>query len=145
MSAVSPRVRAATLEDEWELWPLAFALATSYRPTRDRFRESLRGILHDPHATVLVAVDEGEVAGYVHVLTHEASHADGAIGWVEELMVREDRRGSGSGRALMRAAERWAREQSGIAYLAVATRRAEGFYRSIGYEDSATYFKKTFR
>lgn len=138
-------VHVGRFEDEAELWPLASALATSYRPTRDRFRESLRGILHDPRATVLVAIDEGEVAGYVHVLTHEAFHADGAIGWVEELMVREDRRGSGSGRALMRAAERWARGQSGIAYLAVATRRAEGFYRSIGYEESASYFKKAFR
>lgn len=145
MSAASPLVRAATLEDEAELWPLAAALATSYRPTRNRFRESLGGILHDPHATVLVAVDKGEVAGCVHVLTHEAFHADGAIGWVEELMVHEDRRGSGAGRALMSAAEQWARGHSDIAYLAVATRRAEGFYRSIGYEDSASYFKKSFR
>lgn len=145
MSATTPRIRAARSEDESELWPLASALATSYRPTRDRFREILRGILADPHATVLVADADGTVTGYVHVLTHEAFHADGAIGWVEELMVRPDRRGSGSGRALMSAAEQWAREHSDIAYMAVATRRADGFYRSIGFEDSATYFKKSFR
>lgn len=145
MSATNLRIRAARSEDEAELWPLASALATSYRPTRDRFRESLRGILADSHATVLVAVVDGAVTGYVHVLTHEAFHADGAIGWVEELMMRADRRGTGSGRALMSAAEQWAREHSDIAYMAVATRRAEGFYRSIGYEESATYFKKSFR
>ncbi|MDN5654457.1 MAG: hypothetical protein L0G46_05120, partial [Kocuria sp.] len=79
MSEECPRIRAANGEDEAELWPLASALATSYRPTRDRFRESLRGILDDPNATLLVALTEGEVTGYVHVLTHEAFHADGVI------------------------------------------------------------------
>lgn len=94
---------------------------------------------------MLVAEHDGSLVGYVHVLVHEAFHADGMIGWVEELMVGEDQRGTGCGRALMAAAEQWATENFDIAYLAVATRRAEGFYRSIGYDESATYFKKAFR
>ncbi|MGO3503893.1 MAG: GNAT family N-acetyltransferase [Brachybacterium tyrofermentans] len=53
---------------------------------------------------VLVAEHDGSLVGYVHVLVHEAFHADGMIGWVEELMVGEDQRGTGCGRALMAAA-----------------------------------------
>lgn len=45
----------------------------------------------------------------------------------------------------MTAAESWALDRSDIAYMAVATRRAQGFYRSIGYEESAAYFKRSFR
>lgn len=138
-------IREARVDDEAELWPMASALATSYEPTRERFRAGLRGITEDPRAAVLVAEHDGSLVGYVHVLVHEAFHADGLIGWVEELMVGEHQRGTGCGRALMAAAEQWATGTFDIAYLAVATRRAEGFYRSIGYDDSATYFKKSFR
>jgi hypothetical protein len=35
----------------------------------------------------------------------------------------------------------WAKEQ-GAAYLALATRRADDFYRTIGYSESATFFRK---
>ena len=45
----------------------------------------------------------------------------------------------------MAAAEQWARERDDIAYMALTTRRAGDFYRAVGYEDSATYFKRPFR
>ncbi|MGP9536621.1 GNAT family N-acetyltransferase [Brachybacterium sp. AOP43-C2-M15] len=144
-TAPGPTVRTATIADETGLWPLADALATSYRPTREQFRVTLRSVVDDPHSAILVAVNGDTLVGYVHVLTHRAFHADGAIGWVEELMVRDSERGTGCGRALMDAAEQWARETDDIAYMALATRRAGAFYRSIGYEESATYFKRPFR
>ncbi|ATG53382.1 GNAT family N-acetyltransferase [Brachybacterium ginsengisoli] len=140
-----PTVREATVADESGLWPLAAALATSYRPTKDGFGRALRAIVADPHAAILVAISEKELVGHVHVLTHPAFHADGAIGWVEELTVRDSARGTGCGRALMAAAEQWARERDDIAYMALTTRRAGDFYRAVGYEDSATYFKRPFR
>jgi len=37
--------------------------------------------------------------------------------------------------------ERWAAGQ-GCALAALATRRAAPFYHALGYEDSATYFRK---
>ncbi|MGO2822190.1 MAG: GNAT family N-acetyltransferase [Brachybacterium tyrofermentans] len=104
MAETTPVIREARVDDEAELWPLASALATSYEPTRERFRAGLRGITEDPRAAVLVAEHDGSLVGYVHVLVHEAFHADGMIGWVEELMVGEDQRGTGCGRALMAAA-----------------------------------------
>lgn len=48
----------------------------------------------------------------------------------------------GIGAQLMTAAEQWAREK-GDAYLSLATRRASDFYLALGYEKSATFFKKT--
>lgn len=138
-------LREATAGDSASLWPLASDLATSYEPTWPGFVDGLGGILEDAGATVILAQSGEDVIGYVHVLVHEAFHADGAIGWVEELAVSERWRGHGCGRALMVAAERWARDTADVAYLALATRRAESFYRAIGYEASATYLKKAFR
>jgi hypothetical protein len=47
------------------------------------------------------------------------------------------------GRLLLAAAEEWAAAVP-TAYVALASRRAGGFYLSTGYEESATYFRKTF-
>jgi GNAT superfamily N-acetyltransferase len=67
--------------------------------------------------------------------------ANGPVGWVEEVLVRTELRGAGLGRALMRAFEDWAAAQ-GCALVALATRRAAPFYRALGYEESAAYFRK---
>ena len=37
------------------------------------------------------------------------------------------------------------RRASGAAYVALATRRAGAFYDALGYQESATYFKKILR
>jgi GNAT superfamily N-acetyltransferase len=79
--------------------------------------------------------------GYLLATSHPAFHANGPVAWVEEVMVVARARGTGVGRQLMAAAEDWARAR-GAAYVALATRRAAPFYQALGYEDSATYFKK---
>ena len=63
------------------------------------------------------------------------------MAWAEEILVRSEHRGHGTGRALMTEFERWAARQ-GCALVALATRRAAPFYRALGYADSATYFRK---
>ena len=83
----------------------------------------------------------GEVVGYLLATSHPAFHANGLVAWVEEVMVAEPARGAGVGRQLMAAAEAWACRR-GARYVALATRRAAPFYRALGYEDSALYFKK---
>lgn len=106
------------------------------------FRAAFDGILADETNRMLVAEAGGRVCGYVHGLTHLAFHANGSIGWVEELMVDTTVRGQGVGRALMTAFEQWAVESAHVRYVAVATRRAKDFYVSSGYEPSAAYLKK---
>lgn len=137
------RVRAARAADRDQVWPLARELATSFRPERAAFDGLFGTLLSDPDTLVLVAeTPEGEITGYLLAFRHPAFHANGAVAWVEEIMVSDRSRRTGAGRRLMASAEQWARS-GGAAYLALATRRAASFYRALGYEDSAVYFRKT--
>jgi hypothetical protein len=52
----------------------------------------------------------------------------------------EPRRG-GVGRLLVSAAEGWIEAQDAVV-VGLATRRASDFWLAIGYEESATYFRK---
>ena len=139
-------VRPAGPGDRDQVWPLARDLATSYQVGRAAFGQSFASLLADATALVLVAeaggdTEGGGVVGYLLATSHPAFHANGPVAWVEEVMVAARARGAGVGRQLMAAAEDWARAR-GAAYVALATRRAAPFYRALGYEDSAVYFKK---
>lgn len=82
-----------------------------------------------------------DVVSYLLGQRHHTFHANGTAVWVEEIMVDRQQRGAGVGRALMAEAERWGRD-AGAAYVALATRRAAAFYEALGFEASATYFKR---
>jgi len=58
-------------------------------------------------------------------------------------MVSESVRRQGVASKMMSSAEAWARSVP-TAYIALASRRAGDFYLKIGYEESATYYRKTF-
>ena len=55
-----------------------------------------------------MAVDGPATLGYVAASVHPTLYANGPVTWIEELMVAEDARGRGVGRALVTAVERWA-------------------------------------
>jgi GNAT superfamily N-acetyltransferase len=134
-------VRPARTEDGDAVWPLARELATSYDVQLEAYARVFALSVEADDALVLVAECDGAVIGYLLGQAHHTFHANGHALWVEELMVRADHRGAGVGRALMAAAEDWARER-GAAYVALATRRAADFYLALDFEASATYFKR---
>jgi GNAT superfamily N-acetyltransferase len=68
-------------------------------------------------------------------------YANGVISWVEELFVAEDYRGKKIGKKLMELVEKKACQRDSK-LVALATRRAGSFYKAIGYDESAVYFKK---
>lgn len=68
-------------------------------------------------------------------------NANGRVSWIEEIMAAESRRRQGIGRALMDEFEKWARSR-GSKLIGLATRRAAPFYDALGYEASATYYRK---
>jgi GNAT superfamily N-acetyltransferase len=136
------QVRAATAHDAEAVWPLARDFATSFAPERQAFNATFRALLSRDDTMVCVAVRDAGVVGYLLASHHLTFLANGSVCWVEELMVHPDRRRQGIGAQLMTAAEQWARDQ-GDAYLSLATRRASDFYVALGYEQSATFFKKT--
>ncbi|HEX6993952.1 MAG TPA: GNAT family N-acetyltransferase [Gammaproteobacteria bacterium] len=97
--------------------------------------------LQDPCSYLLVAEDETGLASYVSGYCHAAFYAGGNTAWIDEIFVKEERRGEGIGRLLMAALETRAAED-GCTLVALATAGAAPFYSKIGYESKAGYFKK---
>ncbi len=134
-------IRTAVAEDHTQLLPLARALATSYEVEAIAFTRALKAQLAAPTSLVLVAEELPDIVGYALAQLHHTFHANGPVVWVEEIMVEAPHRGAGVGRALMNQIQDWG-ESRGAAYVALATRRAASFYEALGYEPSATYFKR---
>jgi GNAT superfamily N-acetyltransferase len=134
-------VRRAAATDVDGVAALAAELAQSFAFSPDRFRLSYPSLLAAGDACLLVAVRGGEQVGYLLGFRHLTFYANGPVGWVEEVVVRREDRSRGIGRAMMSAFEGWAACQ-GCALVALATRRAAPFYRALGYEENAVYFRK---
>ena len=135
------RIRPAGTDDRRQLLPLARDLATSYEVDPDSFGAALEAVLAAPTSLLLVAERGPDLIGYALAQLHHTFHANGVVVWVEEVLVDESRRAGGVGRDLMVEVEAWG-ARNGAAYVALATRRAEGFYRALGYQPSATYLKR---
>jgi GNAT superfamily N-acetyltransferase len=134
-------VRQARAEDADGVAGLAAELAQSFAFSREKFLASYPALLADDSACLLVAASGHEHVGYLLGFRHLTFYANGPVAWVEEIDVRERDRGRDIGRALMSAFEQWATAH-GCALIALATRRAAPFYRALGYEESAVYFRK---
>jgi GNAT superfamily N-acetyltransferase len=135
-------IRPANIGDLIAVWPLVRDFATSYHPEFDRFEASFTTLISRDDTLVLVAEGlDGGIVGYLLASYHGTFFANGSIAWIEEVMVACPSRRTGVGAALMAEAEIWAR---GIpaTYLSLATRRAADFYLSLGYEESAIFFKR---
>jgi GNAT superfamily N-acetyltransferase len=134
-------IRRARVGDEEALLALAADFATSFRVEATAFGEAFAELITSPATYLAVAEVNGEVVGYALAFEHPTFYANGRVAWVEEIAVRDDHRRMGVGRMLMQSAEAWATERA-CRLIALATRRAAEFYRALGYEESATYFRK---
>jgi GNAT superfamily N-acetyltransferase len=134
-------VRRARADDADDVARLAAELAMSFEFSAARFREHYPSLLADDGACLLLAVSGSMSVGYLLGFRHLTFYANGPVGWVEEIVVLDQERGHGVGRLLMGAFEQWAAAQD-CALVALATRRAAPFYRALGYQESATYFRK---
>jgi GNAT superfamily N-acetyltransferase len=135
------QIRQAEPGDVDQIAGLAAALAMSFEFSAAKFRENYPSLLREDGACLLLAVAGQQSVGYLLGFRHLTFYANGPVGWVEEIVVRDQERGQGVGRVLMSAFEQWAADQ-GCALIALATRRAAPFYRALGYEESAAYFRK---
>jgi GNAT superfamily N-acetyltransferase len=134
-------VRRANAHDLDSLFVLLEQFTTSFKAERASFERSLSHLLDDDSAWLAVAECDGEIVGYCLGFDHYTLYANGRVSWVEEITVEEGSRRRGIGRALMAAFEVWAQSR-GSRLVALATRRAAPFYKALGYEDSAVYFRK---
>ncbi|MBD0384892.1 GNAT family N-acetyltransferase [Paenibacillus sedimenti] len=134
--------RRAILQDEQRVFDLAKKLATSAVVNEKDFKNVYLQLLEDGNVDIFVAELESRLIGYVLAFHHHTFYANGLISWVEELYVDEEYRGKYIGKALMELIEDAAKNRNSK-LIALATRRASKFYEAIGYEQSATYYKRT--
>lgn len=136
-------IRPATDDDAPSVRTLAGLLATTFQIDNDAFDRAFFRIKEDEKARILVAVDHfGQLIGYLLGFVHDAFFANGAVAWIEERYVSETARRGGVGSALERDFDAWARSRQ-AKLVALATRRAASFYKALGYEESAVYFRRT--
>ena len=134
-------IRTAEAKDAEAVLRLAKEFATSFVVEEECFHATFSKLLAATDVYLGIAEEDGEVIGYVLAFEHSAFFANGLVTWVEEIMVSPDRRRRSVGRSLMTQAENWSRSR-GSKLIALATRRAADFYRAIGFEESASYFRK---
>ena len=136
-----PSIRLAEDADRDAVFHLACYLATSFEVERKEFDAVFDRIQREDSIWLGVAESNAEVIGYLLGLDHLTFYANGRVAWIEEVAVHQDWRRRGVGRALTAAFESWTGNR-GAKLIALATRRAAGFYQSLGYKESATYFLK---
>ncbi len=133
-------IREARESDVNQLFELAGKLATSF-VVEEKFRAVFDSMLELEHICIYVMEQEDRIIGYLLGGCRPCFYASGNVGWVEEVFVDVEFRGQSMGRELMGYFEDWS-QRKGCRLVSLATRRAAPFYLALGYEDSATYFKK---
>jgi GNAT superfamily N-acetyltransferase len=135
------KIRTAQYADAQAVLALAKPFPTSFVVDDQAFYRSFSELLAASEAHLAVAEADRQLVGYVLGFDHYTFFANGRVAWVEEIAVSELHRGQGIGQSLMREFEGWAVGR-GSKLVALATRRAASFYKALGYEESAVYFRK---
>ena len=141
--SADPRVRGATAEDAEMVHALACELAGTVGDSPPRFedvRARLAELLEEPRARVLVAQGEDDsVVGVVSLwIKPDLAHGDTVVE-VPMLVVMEDWRRAGVGKALMAEVQRLAAESKANLIELVATTQniaAREFYRTLGFVET---------
>jgi ribosomal protein S18 acetylase RimI-like enzyme len=156
MSDTNIRVRPACGDDRTGILELAPRLAEGVAPWRDQAEALLAGrrwleesldAAKTGDGVVLVVADEEAIAGVITVRasTHFTGERDGYIG---ELAVAERASRHGIGRALIAAADAWARDH-GLRNLTLHTgafnANARGFYAALGFAEEEVRLTRAIR
>ena len=130
-------VRPAKPEDADQLAALAGQLG--YPASGTDVRERLSS-LPDGHAVFVAEGADGSVAGWLQLLPRELLYVEPRAE-IGGLVVHEDHRRKGVGRALIRAAEEWAADHGyeGVVVRSnTAREESHAFYPSLGYRAAKT-------
>jgi GNAT superfamily N-acetyltransferase len=145
----SVRVRPMTRGDLPAVTALCAQLG--YPETEEAITHRFELLLASPHDTLLVAEDahdvEERVVGWIHLAGRVLLEAE-PFAQVAGIVVDEQARGKGVGRALMAVAESWAAERGYDEvrlWSNIVRERAHRFYEGLGYEHVKTskVFRKT--
>lgn len=139
MNASRVQIRAATIEDVPVILQLIRDLATYERAPNDvvATEEGLRKVIFgkDPSAYVLLALEDGEAAGFAVYFFNFSTWLGRPGLYLEDLFVKPELRARGYGRALLVQLARIARDRGcGRMEWAVLdwNEPAIGFYKTLG-------------
>lgn len=98
-------------------------------------------VMEEPNGCVLVADDEGEIAGYVYAALEPLSWKElrGPAGFVHDIAVREEARRSGVAALLLESAIAWLREHGAprvLLWTASPNEAAQSLFRRFGFRDT---------
>ena len=126
-------IRPATPADVSKLADLTTQLGYPTSPEEAEAR--LRDLASRPEDAVLVAVEDGEAVGWIHVSALYSLEMD-PCAQIQGLVVDDSRRGGGIGAALVEAAAEWAAGH-GFRTLRVRSNaireRTHAFYERLGF------------
>lgn len=98
-----------------ELLGVLFSIEQDFTPDPDKQRRGLTTLLASANGHIVIARDENARAVGMATVQLVISTAEGApSAWVEDVLVREDWRGQGLGRALLDAVVAWARSRGAV-------------------------------
>ena len=124
-----------------DLLGLLLAQEAEFAPDQGKQRRALRAVVSDASIGRIYVVRDGtDLVAMVSLLYTVSSAEGGKAAWLEDLVVRPDRRGRGSGRTLLKHVAAQARAD-GVLRVTLLTdpdnERAHALYRSVGFEFSA--------
>ena len=124
-----------------DLLGLLLAQEAEFAPDEGKQRRALRAVVSDASIGRIYVVRDGtDLVAMVSLLYTVSSAEGGKAAWLEDLVVRPDRRGRGIGRTLLKHVAAQARAD-GVLRVTLLTdpdnERAHGLYRSVGFEFSA--------
>lgn len=132
-----------------ELLDTLFSIEQDFQPNTERQARGMALLLQHPdRASIKVARNEnGQLVGMVSAQL-VISTAEGApSAWVEDMVVREDWRGQGVGKALLENLLEWARSRGATrAQLLVDINNsaAVGYYDHLGWESTKLAARRIF-
>ncbi|MGE5466473.1 MAG: N-acetyltransferase family protein [Ignavibacteria bacterium] len=141
MEAIVDFATSADLPAMAELLATLFTLEADFRPDRDRQLRGLRLILDTPSIGRLFVVRQGnEVVGMANALITVSTAQGTRVALLEDVVLRQDRRGQGLGRKLVEHVCAWAKSDGLTRVTLLADRDnapALAFYERLGFEPSA--------
>ena len=123
-----------------DLLKLLFTQEADFTPNREKQERGLRLIIDSADVGVILAARDGDqVVGMVSLLFTISPAPGGTVCWLEDMVVRPDRRGGGLGSRLLQSAIEYARS-NGFSRITLLTDKLNAgairFYGRHGFIES---------
>lgn len=105
----------ADIPDLIELLGVLFSIEQDFTPDPEKQRRGLIALLASPNGHIAIARDpDARAVGMATAQLVISTAEGGPSAWIEDVVVREDWRGRGLGRALINAVLDWARARGAM-------------------------------